>query len=124
MKINVFPCQGHCNVSMMTKTVAKFVSVIDEDRINLLPHLNELSKNRNAIGEKYIALSGCPSACASKAYETAGFSAYDEIVITKDYDIKHNEKYKDLTDIEEEIIAVQAEIDRINVANKPITIYT
>lgn len=116
MKLKIYPCPGHCNVSMMTKTVAQYFSIIDEENTTILPHISmNLLAEIEAAGdtEKYVALNGCPSTCASAAYNNAGYQLFDEIIITPDHDLKHNEKYKNLDDIDEEIIYVQEKINAI-----------
>lgn len=116
MKLKIYPCPGHCNVSMMTKTVAQYFGIIDEENIIILPHVSmNILQEVEAAGdsEKYISLNGCPSTCASMAYEDMGYELYDEIVMTPDYDIKHNEKYTNLEDIDEEIEHVQKALDKI-----------
>lgn len=116
MKLNIYPCPGHCNVSMMTKTVAQYFGIIDEENITILPHVSsDIAQDIEAAGnsEKYIALNGCPSTCASKAYKEVGYERYSEIVMTPDYDIKHSEKYANLDDIDDEVNHVQKELDKI-----------
>lgn len=111
MSIGIFPCQGRCNVSMMTKTVAEFF--VDDEIIRVLPHLSLPSENENGIKEMYIALNGCPAKCASKEFATARIEPHEEIVITKDFDPKNNEKYEELLDIDDEVNMVQEVIDRL-----------
>ena len=111
MNIGIFPCQGRCNVSMMTKTVAEFF--VDDEMIRVLPHLSLPGENENGIQELYIALNGCPAKCASKEFETARIKPSEEIVITKDFDPKNNEKYEELLDIDDEVNMVQEVIDRL-----------
>lgn len=116
MKLKIYPCPGRCNVSMMTKTVAQYFGIIDEENITILTHVSmNILKEIEAAGEseKYIALNGCPSTCASMGYEDMGYELYDEIVMTPDYDIKHNAKYANLDDIDEEIEHVQNELNKI-----------
>lgn len=109
MNIGIFPCQGRCNVSMMTKTVAQVF--VDDSSIRVLPHLS--LDNANGANEKYIALNGCPAKCASKEFETARLKPHEEIMITKDFDPKNNEKYEVLLNIDEEVNLVQEVIDRL-----------
>lgn len=115
MNIKIFPCQGHCNVSMMTKTVAEFFA--DDEKIRIVHHLNLPLDNGSGIKDKYIALNGCPSKCASKEFDTVKFKPHEEIIITKDFDPKNNEKYKELLDIDEEVSLVQEVIDKLLAAN-------
>jgi len=110
MNIGIFPCQGRCNVSMMTKTVAEFF--VDDEIIRVLPNLS-LPDNESSVNEKYIALNGCPAKCASKEFESARIKLDEEIVITKDFDPKNNEKYEELLNIDEEVFLVQEVIDRL-----------
>jgi uncharacterized metal-binding protein len=111
MDIRIFPCQGRCNVSMMTKTVAEYF--VDDETIRVLHHLNLPPDNGIGIKEKYIALNGCPAKCASKEFESVRIKPDEEIIITKDYDPKNNEKYKELLDIDEDVNLVQEVIDRL-----------
>ncbi|WP_298200156.1 putative zinc-binding protein [Desulfosporosinus sp.] len=111
MNIGIFPCQGRCNVSMMTKTVAEFF--VDDEIIRVLPHLSLPLDNESGINEKYIALNGCPAKCASKEFESARIKPHEEIIITKDFDPKNNEKYEELLYIDEEVYLVQEVIDRL-----------
>jgi len=111
MNIKIFPCQGRCNVSMMTKTVAEYF--IDDETIQVIHHLNLPLGNECDINEKYIALNGCPAKCASKEFESVRIKPNEEIIITKDFDPKNNEKYEELLDIDEEINLVQETIDRL-----------
>lgn len=102
MKIGIFPCQGRCNVSMMTKTVAEFF--VDDEIIRVLPHLSlPDDNNESGVNERYVALNGCPAKCASKEFESAKIRPDEEIIITKDFDPKHNEKYAELLYIDEEV---------------------
>jgi uncharacterized metal-binding protein len=111
MNIGIFPCQGRCNVSMMTKTVAAFF--VDDEIIRLLPHLSLPLDNESSVKEKYIAINGCPAKCASKEFETARIKPHEEVVMTKDFDPKNNEKYAELLNIDEEVALVQEVIDRL-----------
>lgn len=111
MNIKIFPCQGRCNVSMMTKTVAEYF--VDDETIRVLHHLNLPLDNKSIICEKYIALNGCPAKCASREFESVGMKPHEEIVITKDFDPKNNEKYRELLDIDEEVNLVQEVVDRL-----------
>ncbi|MHB1153459.1 MAG: putative zinc-binding protein [Eubacteriales bacterium] len=115
MNIKIFPCQGRCNVSMMTKTVAEYF-VLD-NMIHVLHHLSKVLDNIDNINEKYIALNGCPAKCASKEFKNVNIKPYEEIIITKDFDPKNNEKYKELLDIDEEVSLVQEVIDRLLATN-------
>jgi uncharacterized metal-binding protein len=65
------------------------------------------------LTKKYIALNGCPAKCASKEFETVKIKPHEEIIITKDFDPKNNEKYEELLDIDEEVNLVQEVIDRL-----------
>ena len=111
MNIGIFPCQGRCNVSMMTKTMAEFF--VDDEIIRVLPHLNLPSENESCNKEMYIAINGCPAKCASKEFDTARIKPHEEIVITKDFDPKNNKKYEELLDIDDEVNMVQEVIDRL-----------
>ena len=111
MNIGIFPCQGRCNVSMMTKTVAGFFD--DDEIIRVLPNLNLPLANESGVNEKYIALNGCPATCATKEFELARIKPHEEIIMTKDFDPKNNEKYEELLNIDEEVYIVQEVIDRL-----------
>jgi len=111
MNIKIFPCQGRCNVSMMAKMVAEYFN--DEEAIKVIHHLNIPLSNEYNTNEKYIALNGCPAKCASKEFESARITPDEEIVITKDFDPKNNEKYEELLDIDEEVNLVQEGINRL-----------
>lgn len=111
MNIGIFPCKGHCNVSMMTKMVAQFF--VGDELIRVLPHLSIPLDNESGVKEKYIALNGCPAKCASKEFESARIKPHEEIIITKDFDPKNNEKYAELLNIDEEVYLVQEVINRL-----------
>jgi len=111
MNIGIFPCQGRCNVSMMTKTVAEFF--VDDQIIRVLPHLSLPIDNESGVNEKYIALNGCPAKCASKEFKIARLKPHEEIVMTKDFDPKNNEKYAELLNIDEEVYMVQEVVDKL-----------
>lgn len=109
MNIKIFPCQGRCNVSMMTKTVAEFFD--NDDTIRVVNFLNVPTGNETQT--KYVAINGCPAKCASKEFESLKMKPNEEIVITKDFDPKNNEKYEVLLDIDEELSLVQEGIDKV-----------
>jgi len=111
MNIGIFPCQGRCNVSMMTKTVAQFF--VDDEIIRVLPNLSLLLDNESGVNEKYIAINGCPATCASKEFESVKIKPHEVIIMTKDFDPKNNEKYEELLNIDEEVYLVQEVIDRL-----------
>lgn len=69
-------------------------------------------ENESGIGEKYIAINGCPSKCASKEFGIVGIKPHEEIVITNG-DPTNNEKYEELLYIDEEVALVQEVIDKI-----------
>ncbi len=111
MNIGIFPCQGRCNVSMMTKTVAEFF--VDDEAVRVLSGVGSLSIGDSGTEERYIAINGCPAKCASKEFTTANLKPHEEIVITKDFDPKNNAKYEVLLSIDEEVGMVQEVIDRL-----------
>ncbi len=111
MNIGIFPCQGRCNVSMMTKTVAEFF--VDDETVRVLPSVGNLSNGNDGSEEKYIALNGCPAKCASKEFKIANLKPHEEIVITKDFDPENNAKYEVLLSIDEEVGMVQEVVDRL-----------
>lgn len=68
MELKIYPCPGHCNVSMMTRTVAQYFGIVAEENITILPHVSmNMLQGVEVSGdnEKYISLNGCPSTCAS-----------------------------------------------------------
>jgi len=67
----------------------------------------------SGVNEQYIALNGCPAKCASKEFDSARIKPHEEIIITKDFDPKNNEKYAELLYIDEEVFLVQELIDRL-----------
>lgn len=78
-----------------------------------MTNLGLLLDNGSGFHEKYIALNGCPAKCASKEFESARVKPDEEIIITKDFDPKNNEKYEELLNIDEEVSLVQEVIDRL-----------
>ena len=98
-------------MSVVTKTVAAVF--VDDELIRVLPHLSLPLDNESGVNEKYIALNGCPAKCASKEFESARIKPHEEIIITKDFDPKNNEKYEELLNIDEEVNLVQKVIDRL-----------
>ncbi|WP_158310161.1 putative zinc-binding protein [Desulfosporosinus acidiphilus] len=96
---------------MMTKTVAAFFE--DDKIVRVLPHLNLPLNNETVSNEKFIALNGCPAKCASKEFEIARIKPHEEVVMTKDFDPKNNEKYEELLNIDDEVFLVQEVIERL-----------
>ena len=47
-----------------------------------------------AGNDKHIAFNGCLVKCSLKTLESAGFSEYEEMIITQDIDIQKNKKFK------------------------------
>jgi len=111
MEIRIFPCQGRCNVSMMTKTVTEFFH--DENTVFVLPNLYAENDSFSTTQVKYLAVNGCSAKCASKEFEFSLMQPDGEVVITKDFDPKNNEKYAELLNIDEEVSLVQEAIDQL-----------
>lgn len=104
MKIGVLPCQGACNVGMMTNKVA--LQFVDNENINMvcplgLPLGIKSMIDKAAANDKHIAINGCPLKCASKAYDAAGIRDYEEVTITQEFDIQKNKNYNDETNMEQ-----------------------
>ena len=102
MKIGILPCQGACNVGVMTNKVA--LKLVDNEAVNMVCPLGLPLGIKNIIdmanvNEKHLALNGCPVKCASKALESAGITNYKEITLTSDFDIPKNKNFKDETNI-------------------------
>ena len=102
MKIGILPCQGACNVGVMTNKVA--LKFVDNENVNMvcplglplgLKNIIEMAK----VNDKYIALNGCPVKCASKALDAVDFKEYEEITLTSNFDIQKNKKFDDETNM-------------------------
>lgn len=98
MKIGILPCQGACNVGVMTNKVA--LKFVNNDSVNMvcplgLPLGIEHIIKMGATNDKHIALNGCPERCASKALESAGFTIAGEIMLTQDFGIKKNKIFNE-----------------------------
>lgn len=116
MKIGILPCQGACNVGVMTNKVA--LKLVDNETINMvcplgLPLGIKGIIDMAAVNDKHIALNGCPVKCASKALESAGFNEYQEITLTQDFDIQKNKNFSDETKMDEVESKVQEYIDKL-----------
>lgn len=114
MKIGILPCQGACNVGVMTNKVA--LNLVDNETVNMVCPLGLPLGIKNIIdmanvNEKHIALNGCPIKCASKALESAGITEYKEITLTSDFDIPKNKNFKDETKINDVEAKVKDVID-------------
>lgn len=115
MKIGILPCQGACNVGVMTNKVA--LKLVDNETVNMVCPLGLPLGIKSIIdmantNQKHIALNGCPIKCSSKALESAGITRYQEITLTSDFDISKNKKFNDETNID------QVEMKVINVVNE------
>ena len=102
MKVGILPCQGACNVGVMTNKVA--LKLVDNDTINMvcplgLPLGIKSIIDMGAVNDHHIAVNGCPVKCSSKALESAGFNEYEEIVLTQDFEIQKNKIFNDETNI-------------------------
>lgn len=98
MKIGILPCQGACNVGVMTNKVA--LRFVNNDSVNMvcplgLPLGIEHIIKMGVVNDKHIALNGCPERCASKALESAGFTVASEIMLTQDFGIKKNKIFNE-----------------------------
>lgn len=96
MKIGILPCQGACNVGVMTNKVA--LQFVNNESVNMvcplgLPLGIEHIIKMGAANDRHVALNGCPDRCASKALESAGFTVSEEVVLTQDFGIKKNKKF-------------------------------
>ena len=103
MKIGLLPCQGACNVGVMTNKVA--LRLVNNDTINMvcplgLPLGIKSIIDMANVNNKHIALNGCPIKCASKALESAGINEYSEITLTTDFSIAKNKNFSDETNLE------------------------
>lgn len=117
MKIGILPCQGSCNVGVMTNKIA--VSLVDHERINMvcplgLPLGIESIINMAKLNDKHLALNGCSVRCASKALESANIHAFAEITLTDDFGIQKNKNFKDETKIDLVYKRVQFELDQLD----------
>lgn len=116
MKIGILPCQGACNVGIMTNKVA--LKFVDNETINMVCPLGLPLGIKNiidmaAVNDKHIALNGCPVKCASKALEVAGFKEYEEITITQEFDIQKNKNFKDETKMDQVESKVKEYLDKL-----------
>lgn len=103
MKIGILPCQGACNVGVMSNKVA--LRYVNNDTINMvcplgLPLGIESIIKMAKANDKHIALNGCPVRYSSKALESAGIMKYEEFTITEDFNIKKNKDFSDETNME------------------------
>ncbi len=116
MKVGILPCQGACNVGMMTNKVA--LHFVDNKTVNMvcplgLPLGIENIIKMAAANDKHIALNGCSVKCSSKSLEAAGFNEYEELALTEDFKIEKNKNFHDETNmdkIKEEVEAIIARL--------------
>ena len=116
MKIGILPCQGACNVGVMTNKVA--LKFVDNESINMvcplgLPLGIKSIIDMATVNDKHIALNGCPVKCASKALESAGIKKYEEITLTQDFEIQKNKKFNDETNMEQVVDKVSKTINEM-----------
>ena len=102
MKVGILPCQGACNVGVMTNKIA--LKLVNNETINMvcplgLPLGIKSIIDMGAVNDHHIAVNGCPVKCSSKALESAGFNEYEEIVLTQDFGIQKNKNFNDETNI-------------------------
>lgn len=102
MKIGILPCQGACNVGVMTNKVA--LKFVDNDQVNMVCPLGLPLGIKNIIdtallNDKHIALNGCPLKCASKALEVVEIKDFEEITLTSDFGIQKNKNFNDETNM-------------------------
>lgn len=114
MKVGILPCQGACNVGVMTNKVA--LKLVDNETINMvcplgLPLGIKGIIDTAKINEKHLALNGCPIKCASKALESAGIKEYKELTLTTDFEITKNKNFNDETNIHQVEAKVKEVID-------------
>jgi len=102
MKTGILPCQGACNVGYMTGKVA--VKVADNEKVNMvcalgLPLGIENIVTMARVNDKFVALNGCPTKCASKTLDKIGFKDYQELVFTSDFGMQKNKNFTDETNL-------------------------
>ena len=103
MKVGILPCQGACNVGVMTNKVA--LNLVNNETINMvcplgLPLGIENIIDMGKVNDKHLALNGCPVKCASKALKSAEITEYKEITLTSGFDIPKNKNFNDETNID------------------------
>jgi len=121
MKIGILPCQGACNVGVMTNKVA--LRLVDNETINMVCPLGLPLGIKSIIdmankNDKHLALNGCPIKCGSKALDAAGINEYAEITLTTDFDIPKNKNFKDETNINNVEEKVKGIIDQFLLAQR------
>jgi len=121
MKIGILPCQGACNVGVMTNKVA--LNLVNNETVNMVCPLGLPLGIENIIGmgkvnDKQIALNGCPVKCASKALKSAKITEDKEITLTSDFDISKNKNFKDETNMDHVEAKVKDIIDDFLSAQK------
>lgn len=102
MKIGILPCQGACNVGVMTNKVA--LKFVDNESVNMVCPLGLPLGIQSIIdmantNDKHLAINGCPIQCASKALASAGIKEFKEVTLTSDFAIQKNKNYKDETNM-------------------------
>jgi len=109
MSIGILPCQGACNVGVMTNKIA--ISLVDNETIKMvcplgLPLGIKSIIEMAQVNGQYLALNGCPVKCASKALESAGITGFEKMTLTSDFGIQKNKNFKDetkLNDVETKV---------------------
>jgi len=109
MKLGILPCQGACNVGVMTGKIA--LKFVDNERVNMvcalgLPLGIENIINNARKNDAFIALNGCPVKCSSKVLDKIGIKNYKELVLTSDFGIKKSKDFRDeshLVDVEQKV---------------------
>jgi uncharacterized metal-binding protein len=121
MKLGILPCQGACNVGVMTNKVA--LKFVDNQKVNMVCSLGlplgiQKIIDMANVNDKFIAMNGCPVKCSSKTLDKIGIKNYEEITLTNDFDIEKNKNYKDETNIEKVESKVKELIDKFFNENK------
>lgn len=116
MKIGVLPCQGACNVGVMTNKLA--LKLVNNDTINMvcplgLPLGIKSIIDMGSVNDKHIAVNGCPVKCATKALASAGFPIYDEITLTQDFGIQKNKNFADETNMDQAELKLREIIEKL-----------
>gem|GEM_PF-580026 len=96
MKIGFLPCQGTCNVGVMTSKIAMgFAEKGVGDMVCPLgiPLGLEGILKKAKTNDRFIALNGCTLKCASKTLDSADLREYQEVVLTSDFGIEKNKNY-------------------------------
>lgn len=111
IEVLIFPCSGGSNVGQIANEVAKDLTIDKIGKMYCLAgiggHISGFIESTRSA-RKIVAIDGCPSQCARKTLEHAGFEVHVHEVITelgikKSYDFLLD--MKELRRIEERIIS-------------------